>query len=344
MLDGRNVDVFTLLNSSGVEVRVITYGATIVTLRVPDRDGNFEDIVLGFDTLEQYLKGSAYFGAIVGRYANRIARGRFTLKGKTYQLAVNNGANHLHGGIKGFDKVLWNAHEFRNADGSGLALQYLSTDGEEGYPGNLNLQVAYTLTDRNELAVDYSAKTDQATPINLSQHTYFNLAGDAKGDVLDHELRINADYFTPVDNSLIPTGAISPVEGTPFDFRRLKSMGENITQHHEQLSFGSGYDHNFVLNSNVRHPLAFAAQVIHRASGRVLDVSTTEPGVQFYTGNLLDSVEGKAKRVYQRHFGFCLETQHFPDSPNNKAFPTTILLPGQTFHSQTVFTLGCLHS
>jgi aldose 1-epimerase len=323
-------------------VRVIAYGGTIVSLSVPDRDGNREDIVLGFDTLGEYVQGSAYFGAIVGRYANRIARGQFTVEGKTYQLAVNNGVNHLHGGIRGLDKVLWDANESTNANGSCVTFHHMSINGDEGYPGNLDLLVTYTLTDRNELAVDYLANTDQATPINLSQHTYFNLAGDAKRDVLDHQLGINADYFTPIDKTLIPTGAISPVEGTPFDFRKLKAIGENIDQHDEQLSYGSGYDHNFVLNSEVRHTLAYAARVVEPDSGRVLEVSTTEPGIQFYTGHFLDSVEGKAERIYQPRHGFCLETQHFPDSPNNPAFPTTILLPGRTFHSRTVFSFGTL--
>ena len=338
--DGINVDVFTLTNTQGMEVRAVTYGGIIISLRVPDRDGNFDDVVLGFDNLDGYIKSPPYFGAIIGRYGNRIAKGRFTLDGKTYRLAVNNGPNHLHGGIKAFDKVVWNAQELKNAESVGVAFQHTSPDGDEGYPGTLNVQVTYMLTDRNELAVDYRATTDKATPINLTQHTYFNLAGDGKRDVLDHELTLNADGFTPVDDSLIPAGAIAPVEGTPFDFRKPTAIGARIAQDHEQLRFGMGYDHNFVLNRQ-GDGMVQAARVTEPASGRVLEVSTTEPAVQFYTGNFLDgSITGKSGHIYNQRYGFCLETQHFPDSPNKPQFPSTILQPGKEYRSRTVFTFS----
>jgi len=339
MPDGSVVDVFTLTNARGMEVRAITYGGIITSLRVPDRTGRFDDVVLGHDNLDGYLNNSGYFGAIIGRYGNRIAKGSFTLDGITYTLATNNGPNHLHGGVKGFDKVVWQANEFRNTEGVGVVFQYTSRDGEEGYPGTLNARVTYTLNDRNELIVDYLAMSDKPTPLNMTQHSYFNLTGGTR-DVLNHELMIDADSFTPVDPTLIPTGRIAPVDGTPFDFRKPLTIGSRIGQDDEQLRIGTGYDHNFVLNSaqtGVHH----AARVYEPSTGRVLDVFTSEPGMQFYSGNFLDgTITGKSGRVYSQRFGFCLETQHFPDSPHHPSFPSTILYPGKEYRSRTVFAFG----
>lgn len=338
--DGESVDVFTLANASGVEVRAITYGGIIVSLRVPDRDGRLGDIVLGFDDLDGYVEGSPYFGAIVGRYANRIANGQFTLAGETYQLATNNGPNHLHGGERGFDKIVWHAEMLESDSGVAVIFTHTSPDGDEGYPGNLSIRVSYTLTPSNELAVDYLATTDHATPINLSQHTYFNLAGDGRRDVLEHVLTINAAHFTPVDATLIPTGVIAPVAGTPFDFTTPTAIGARIDLEDEQLENGGGYDHNFVLDRDGAG-LAHAARVEEPTTGRVLDVYTTEPGLQFYSGNFLDgSITGKSGWVYRHRYGFCLETQHFPDSPNQPAFPSTILHPGEEYRSRTVFVFS----
>ena len=327
--------MYTLTNSHGLEVKVMNYGAIIVSIRVPDRKGQFADIALGHDTLEGYVPNPPYLGAVVGRYANRIANGTFTLDGKKYQLPINNGTNTLHGGLKGFDKVVWEGEPLSGK--TGVALTYLSKDGEEGFPGNLKVQVTYTLADANELVVDYEATTDKATPINLSQHSYFNLAGEGNGDVLNHEVMINADRFTPVDKNLIPTGELRPVKGTPLDFTTSTRVGARIDDNYEQLVLARGYDHNFVINRR-GNGLIFAARVYEPTSGRVLEVSTTQPGVHFYTGNFLDgTITGKNGHVYQRRYGFCLETQHFPDSPNRPEFPTTILRPGETFRSKTVF-------
>ena len=339
---GERVQAFTLTNARGLEMRVLDYGGIIVSLRTPDRTGQLADIVLGFDDLQGYVKSSPYFGAIAGRYANRIARGRFTLDGTTYTLAVNNGPNALHGGIKGFDKVVWQAEPTADSSGVRLVLHYTSADGEEGYPGTLRATVAYTLSDSNQLVVDYEATTSKPTPVNLTQHTYFNLAGEGSGVVLGHVVTINADRYTPIDSTSIPTGDLPPVEGTPFDFRTPHPIGERIDQADPQLKNGRGYDHNFVLN----HPqgsagLVHAAHVVEPTSGRTLDVSTTEPGVQFYTGNFLDGTAvGKHGHAYPFRGGFCLETQHFPDSPNRPDFPSTILRPGNTFRSRTVFSFG----
>jgi len=333
--DGRPVNLYTLTNANGLEIKTMNYGGIILSIRVPDRKGQFADIVLGHDTLEGYIPNPPYLGAVVGRYANRIANGEFTLDGKKYELPKNDGPNTLHGGLKGFDKVVWEGVPLKGK--AGVSYSYLSKDGDEGFPGNLKVKVTYTLTDVNELVIDYEATTDKATPINVSQHSYFNLAGEGNGDILNHEILINADRFTPVDKNLIPTGELKPVKGTPFDFTTSTKIGARINDNNDQLILGHGYDHNFVINR--KGPgLELAARVYEPTSGRVLEVSTTQPGVQFYTGNFLDgTVTGKHGHVYKRRYGFCLETQHFPDSPNHPDFPTTILKPGQTFHQKTVF-------
>ena len=334
--DGRPVILYTLTNSHGVEIAAMNYGGIIQSIRVPDRDGKFADIVLGHDTAEGYMPNPPFLGAIVGRYANRIANASFTLDGKTYTLPKNDGPNTLHGGIaKTFDKVLWEGRPLKEKNG--VSFTYLSADGDDGFPGNLKVTVTYVLTESNELVIDYEATTDKDTPINVSQHTYFNLKGEGNGDILDHEIMINADKFTPVDKNLIPTGELRPVEGTPLDFRKSTRIGARIDDNYEQLVLAHGYDHNFVINR--KGPgLTLAARVYEPTTGRVLEVTTTQPGVQFYSGNFLDgSVTGKSGHVYKRRYGLCLETQHFPDSPNHPEFPTTILKPGQTFHQQTVF-------
>jgi aldose 1-epimerase len=336
------VELFTLTNIHGIEVRVTNYGGIITSLKTPDRSGRFDDIVLGYASLSGYLHDSPYFGAIVGRYGNRIARGRFTLDGITYRLAVNNGPNSLHGGLRGFDKVVWNAKPFRNDEGVGVALDYTSEDREEGYPGTLRATVTYTLTDDNRLIVDYQATTDKPTPVNLTQHSYWNLAGDGTRDILGHELTINADSMTPVDSTLIPTGEISPVSGTPFDFRTPMLIGARIDQRQNtQIRYGGGYDHNFVLNRGAADGLIHAAHVADPTSGRTLDIFTTEPGIQFYSGNFLNgSITGKAGHIYRYRYGLALETQHYPDSPNHPNFPSTILRPGQQYRTRTIFAFG----
>ena len=339
--DGRAVELFTLANAHGIEVRAMTYGAIITSIRTPDRRGRVEDVVLGFDSLPGYLGGSPYFGAVVGRYANRIAGGRFTLEGVTYQLARNNGPNSLHGGNRGFDKVLWSGEPFHSDTGVGVRFRYDSPDGEEGYPGKLSVQVTYTLTARDELIVDYDATTDKATPVNLSQHTYWNLHGEGRGDILDHVLTLDATTFTPVDSTLIPTGEIASVAGTPFDFRKSTAIGARIDQPHQQLQFGKGYDHNWVIAPAGKAAVRHVARLADPVSGRVLDISTTEPGVQFYSGNFLDgTIRGKGGRSYGYRTGLCLETQHFPDSPNHATFPSTVLRLGQRYHSRTVFAFS----
>ena len=334
------MDCFALVNANGLELRAVTYGGIIVSFSVPDRDGRMADVVLGYDSLERYLSDSFYFGAIIGRFANRIAGARFTVDGEPYQLAHNDGPNHLHGGHTGFSRVVWRAAPFRTGHTAGVALSYTSPDGEEGYPGNLDTRVGYTLTDRNELVVDFLASTDRATPVNLTQHTCFNLTGDGAADVLGHRLWINADLMTPVDENLVPTGEIAPVAGGPFDFRTLTAIGARIANADEQLRRGRGYDHNFVLTRG-DPGLVHAAQVVEPTSGRTLDVYTTEPGLQFYSGNFIDGrVTGKAGRVYGPRGGLCLETQHFPDSPNQPDFPSTLLRPGARYRSRTVFAFG----
>ena len=340
--DGRTVDAFTLTNARGLEVRAITYGGIITSIRVPDRTGHLGDVVLGYDSLAGYLKASPYFGAIIGRYGNRIANARFTLDGKTYHLPANDGKNSLHGGTVGFDKVVWDARPLPPDSGVGIVLSHTSPSMDQGYPGALTVRVTYRLTDSNQLVVDYEATTDAATPVNLTQHSYFDLAGAGTGDILGHWLTIYADSFTPIDSTLIPTGKLAPVDGTPFDFRSATPIGARINATDEQLRRGRGYDHNFVLNGSpsLEHPV-HAARVLEPGSGRTLDVYTSEPGIQFYSGNFLDgTITGKAGRVYGHRFGFCLETQHFPDSPNQRAFPSTILRPGQTYRSRTIFTFG----
>jgi aldose 1-epimerase len=339
--DGTDVGLFTLTNVRGLEVRAIAYGAILVSIRVPDRAGRFDDVVLGFDDLEGYLTRSRYFGAVVGRYGNRIANGRFTLDGRTYQLATNNGQNHLHGGVKGFDKVLWRAQPFARDGHSAVVFSYTSADGEESYPGTLNASVTYTVTERNELVVEYEATTDKPSPLNLTQHSYFNLAGEGRGNILAHRLTLEADRFTPVDDTMIPTGEIAPVAGTPFDFRQETAIGARIDANDVQLRRGTGYDHNFVLGEGATPGgLRRAARAVEPASGRTLDVTTTEPGVQFYAGNHLSGQVGKGGHAYGKRTGFCLETQHFPDSPNHSNFPSTILRPGETYRTKTVFTFG----
>ena len=335
--DGQDADIYTLTNSGGAEVKITNYGGIVTSLRVPDRNGKLDDIVLGFDNLDAYLKGHPYFGAIIGRYGNRIAKGRFTLHGLEYKLAVNNGENHLHGGIKGFDKVVWNAKPRKVANGAALELTYLSKDGEEGYPGNLSVKVVYTLTNANELKIDYSATTDKDTVVNLTHHSYFNLAGQGNGDILNHRLFVNAARFTPTDAGSIPTGELRSVRGTPFDFTRATTIGARINQDYEQLKFGKGYDHNFVLNGKIG-TLRRVARVSESTSGRVMEVRTTEPGMQLYSGNFLDgTLTGKNGKVYQQRYGFCLETQHYPDSPNKPNFPNTVLRKGGRYHTITIY-------
>lgn len=326
---GAAVTQFTLTNANGMVAKIIDYGGVITELHAPDRDGRLADVVLGFDTLEPYCTGSPYFGALIGRYGNRIKQGRFTLDGRSIALPVNNGSNHLHGGQGGFDRVLWSA----STDGASLHLAYRSVDGEMGYPGNLDVTVIYTLTDDNELVVNFHAVTDQATPVNLTQHSYFNLAGD--GDILGHYLSLDADSFVAIDAESIPTGELTPVTGTPFDFRRPRQIGERIGQPDKQLRHGSGYDHNFVLNQVDGTSLTRAARVCEPVSGRMLELWTQEPGVQFYSGNFLDgSLHGKG-RTYAHRSGFCLEPQHFPDSPNQPQFPDVILRPGQVYQTES---------
>ena len=333
--DQEAVDLYTLTNANGVEVTIMTYGGTVVSLKVPDRAGKMADVVLGYDNLEGYLKSSPYFGCIVGRYGNRIAKGAFSLNGHQYTLAKNDGENTLHGGVKAFDKVVWKASEVKSKTGVGLSLSYMSKDGEEGFPGNLSVTVVYMLTNRNELKIDYSATTDKTTVINLTHHSYFNLAGE--GSILNHEMMIDASRFTPVDNGLIPTGELRSVKGGPMDFAKPARIGARIDDQNEQLVLGRGYDHNWVLNNNTGRP-ALAARAYEPASGRVMEVYTTEPGIQFYTGNFLDgSITGKGGQVYKKRYGFCLETQHFPDSPNKPSFPSTVLKPGRTYRSTTVY-------
>ncbi|OHB78975.1 MAG: galactose mutarotase [Planctomycetes bacterium RBG_16_64_10] len=338
MPDGREVTLFRLRTAGGMQAEIINYGGILVRLLVPDRQGILADVVLGYDTLREYLQDSPYFGAVVGRYGNRIAKGRFTLAGVEYALATNDRANHLHGGIQGFDKVVWQARPFQTGRSVGLKLTYRSRDGEEGYPGNLTATVTYSLTDTNELRIDYEAVTDKATPVNLTNHSYWNLAGQGTGDILAHRLMLRADRFTPVDEGLIPTGALCPVRGTPMDFTQPTAIGARIAADDVQLQRGRGYDHNWVLNQDETDPLPLAAEVFEPRRGRLMQVLTTQPGIQFYSGNFLDgSNVGKGGKRYDHRDGFCLETQHFPDSPNRPNFPSTILYPGARYRTSTIY-------
>ncbi|GGG88434.1 aldose 1-epimerase [Polaribacter pacificus] len=335
--DGIVVDQYTLSNAKGMQLSIITFGGIITSLKAPNKNQEYQDIVLGYPNLEPYLANPTYFGAIIGRYGNRIANGTFKLKGKTYSLATNNGKNHLHGGTKGFDKVVWTASPATTDTTVSLTLNYISKDLEEGYPGTLNTQVVYTLSDDNTLTVDYTATTDKSTVVNLTQHSYFNLSGDFSNTILDHQLSINADAYLPVDGGLIPTGTLASVNNTPFDFRTAKTIGRDINTKDLQLERGLGYDHCWVLNDQ-NQGQRLAATAYHPESGRVLEVFTDQPGIQLYTGNFLDgTLPNKQGGNYEHRTGFCLETQHYPDSPNQQSFPTTVLNPGETYHTQTRF-------
>ena len=332
--DGQQADLYVLTNKNGMQAAITNFGATLVMLKVPDRKGNLADIVEGYDDVQGYAAGANFFGATIGRYGNRIAGAQFKLDGVTYKLAANNRPNHLHGGPKGFNKVYWEGKDVSKPDSPAVQFTYLSKDGEEGYPGNLNVKVTYTLTPKNEIRIDYSATTDKDTVVNLTNHSYFNLAGS--GDILGHEVVIHASHTTPVDRTLIPTGELAPVKGTPFDFTTATTVGARIAQENEQLKFGGGYDHNWVLD-NKSGKLAPAVEVYEPTSGRVMVISTTEPGMQFYSGNFLDGVKGKGGASYARRSAFCFEPQHFPDSPNKPAFPSTELKPGKEYKSTTVY-------
>lgn len=338
-VDGKQAYLYTLTNIHGLKAGITNYGGIVVSLYVPDRHGKFDDVVLGYDHLDGYLKATPYFGAIVGRYGNRIAKGRFTLDGVEYKLAANNNGNALHGGLKGFDKVVWDAEPFMNDNEVGIKITYLSRDGEEGYPGNLTATVWYSLTNADELRLRYDATTDKATPLNLTHHGYWNLAGQGKRDILDHQLMLNADRFTPVDAGLITTGELRPVKGTPMDFTSPTAIGARINQTDDaQIKYGLGYDHNWVLNRTDSTSMSLAARVYEPTTGRIMEVVTTEPGIQFYAGNFLDgSITGKAGRVYKHRYGFCLETQHYPDSPNKPNFPSVILRPGEHYKHETIY-------
>jgi aldose 1-epimerase len=336
--EGQQVRLYTLTNAQGLKAKIMTYGAIVVSLEVPDKKGQMEDVVLGYDNLDSYVKKSPYFGAIVGRYGNRIGQGKFTLDGVTHdKLALNdNGANHLHGGVKGFDKVVWTDEPVRRPEAVGVKLSYLSKDGEEGYPGNLQATVTYLLTNDNELRIEYAATTDKATPVNLTHHGYWNLTGGQR-DILGHVLTLNADRCTPVDKGLIPTGELLAVKGTVMDFTKPTAIGARIEDKYEQLQFGGGYDHNWVLVKGGKD-MNLAARVYEPTSGRVMEVFTKEPAIQFYSGNFLDgTITGKRATVYQHRWGLCLETQHYPDSPNKPSFPSTILRPGQKYETVTVY-------
>ncbi len=332
-LDGKPVGLYTLKNASGMEVDLTNYGATIVSIRTPDKNGVKADVALGYDSVQGYYNGGSFFGCVVGRYANRIAKGKFSLNGKEYSLALNNGPNSLHGGKLGFNRKVWDA----KAEGNSVEFKMLSPDGDEGYPGNLTVTVVYTLTDSNELKLSYKAETDQATVINLSNHAYFNLAGAGSGDILNHKIQLFSESITPVDTTLIPTGELMKVKGTAFDFTEPRAIGDRINADEPQIKYGGGYDHNYVLKEKANRELVKAAEVTEPNSGRVMTVYTTEPGIQFYSGNFMNGKETGKGAVYGYRHGFCLETQHFPDSPNQPTFPSTVLQPGETWESQTVY-------
>jgi aldose 1-epimerase len=337
-LDGKTVELFTLKNENGVVAQITNYGGRIINLWTPDKNGDFADIVVGYETLAEYLKSNEiYYGTLIGRYGNRIAKGHFTLNDSVYTLATNNKVNHLHGGVKGFNNVVWDA---KKIDGQILELTYLSPDGEEGYPGNLKVKVVYTLTSDNELKVEYWATTDKPTPVNLTQHSFFNLKGAGNGEVNDHIMQILADSYIPVDSTLIPFGEIAPVEGTPFDFRKPVAIGARINEDNIQLKYGGGYDHNWVLNK-AETGLNYAAKVVEPASGRTLEVFTNEPGIQFYGGNFMNGKDsGKGGKIFAYRGALALETQHFPDSPNQPTFPSTILNPDKEYYSVCVYKFG----
>jgi|TARA_B110000495_G_scaffold200559_1_gene216052 aldose 1-epimerase len=338
-VDGKSVQLYTLSNESGAKVSITNYGGTVTSLIVPDKNGTMGDVVLGFDTVDDYVEKSPYFGCITGRYANRISKGKFTLDGKEYTLATNNAPNHLHGGEKGFDKQVWKTNLGNDGDNPTLTLTYTSPDGEGGYPGTLTSTVTYTWTQNNALRIDYNATTDKPTVLNLTNHSYFNLAGEGSETVLDHKVQINADRYNPVDPTSIPTG-IAPVKGTPFDFTIATPIGKRIEQDHEQLKNGKGYDHNYIMKDRRDGKLGVAAIVTESTSGRTLIVKTTEPGIQFYTGNFLDGPKGKGGKVYNHRSALCLEAQTFPDSPNQKEFPSPALRPGETYVQTTIYQLG----
>jgi aldose 1-epimerase len=335
--EGIPVEIFTLTNNKGMMIKIETYGGAICEIWVPDNKGKFEDVALGYNTIEGYEKGNSYLGPLVGRYANRIGKAQFSIDGVEYKLPVNDNGNQLHGGLKGLHRRVWTAEPITNKNSVAVKLTYFSKDGEEGYPGNMNIAVTYTLNDNNEIEINYFATTDKKTVINLTNHAYFNLAGVGNGDILNHVLKINADQFTPVDETLIPHGELRKVEGTPMDFRKPTTIGSRINDDYEQLKLGSGYDHNWVIN-RTNDSIVLAAEAYEPVSGRVLQVLTTEPGIQFYSGNFLNGSEiGKKSIVYNHRFGFCLETQHFPNSPNVPEFPSVILEPGKEFHSTTIY-------
>ncbi|GLY69451.1 aldose epimerase family protein [Amycolatopsis taiwanensis] len=346
--DGKAVYRYTLSNAAGMRVRILSYGGIIQTLDVPDRHGRSANVVLGFPTLADYVAknspaqgGGVYFGALIGRYANRIAKGTFTLDGVTYHVPVNNNGNSLHGGTSGFNQKVWDAQETSGPDSAGLLLRLVSPDGDQGYPGTLTTTVKYTLDNQNRLTIGYQATTDKPTVLNLTNHTYWNLAGEASGNVYDQQLMINADRYTPTDSTQIPTGALAPVQGTPFDLRTPTPIGAHIADNNPQLLIGQGYDHNWVLNRTDGTSLSLAVRAVDPASGRVLTVLTTQPGVQFYSGNFLTgTLVGTGGKTYRQSYGFALETQHFPDSPNHPGFPSTVLRPGQTYDQTTVFALS----
>lgn len=335
MPDGRDITKYTITNKSGSSIEVINLGGIIVSINLPDLEGNMGDIVLGYDNVTQYLQESPYMGAIVGRYANRIANGKFSISNKEYTLAQNNTPNALHGGLEGFDKKVWSASPFETNENAGVILSLISEDGDQGYPGSLKVEVTYTFDDQNQLTVDYKATTDKSTVINISQHSYFNLNGHNSGQIGDHEMMINANHYTPINDTLIPTGEIARVENTPMDFRKAKPINEDINTDFKQLEYGLGYDHNWVLNQD---EFSQAAKVYAPKSGRIMEIYTDQPGIQFYSGNFIDGMSyGKDNFAYAKRGGFCLETQHFPDSPNHKNFPSTLLIPSETFESKTVF-------
>ncbi|MFW6006840.1 MAG: aldose epimerase family protein [Bacillota bacterium] len=334
---GEMVNLYTLVNKNGIKVDITNYGGLIIRLFVPDREGRLNDIALGYNTLEEYIEDSPYFGAVVGRYGNRIAGARFELDGKTYELPETEGNNHLHGGIEGFDKKVWEPTPYIKEGNPGLSLSYLSEDGEEGYPGNLEVTVDYCLTENNSLKIEYKAVTDKATPINLTQHSYFNLKGEGRGDIYNHILKVNADEYLPLNEEQLPTGEISSVKGTPLDFTTPQEIGERIDEDFKILNIGGGYDLNYVINKEKENEMVEAAEVYEPVSGREMKVKTTEPGVQLYTANNLEGMKGKSGRPYKKHHAICLETQHYPDSPNHDNFPSTILRPGENYQTVTEY-------